>query len=100
MAAAPRASSSGSTASKRARALGPQAERFQGAQGLEGLAHAGPVVVRALGEVPAVQVPADHDDLLGLLAALELGDDVERRRGREVLRAQAQAHARAALNEF
>ena len=46
---------------------------------LQGLHHrddTGTVVVRALADVPRIDVAADHDEFVGLLAAAQLADHV------------------------
>ena len=63
--------------------------------------HPTAIVRGAAGRVPRVEVAADEHDFLGLLAAADLADDVERLDvGLEAgLHLQAQAHADAAVHQ-
>ena len=51
------------------------------------------IIHRALAHVPRINVAAEHDDLVRLLSALEVGDDVARRRIGEQLRAHHELDA-------
>ena len=55
------------------------------------------VVDGAATEVPGIEMTGDDDDLLGMLAALEIGDDVVAGGVRKALRSEREVHADAAL---
>ena len=55
------------------------------------------VVDGAAAEVPGIEVTGDNDDLLGMLAALEVGDDVVAGDFGKALRSEREVHANAAL---
>ena len=71
-------------------ALGEGAEE---ARGVEDERDVAAVVERAAAEVPAVEVRAEDDDLVGLVAAAHLGDDVARGHARRGVGGDGEAHA-------
>ena len=76
-------------------ALGLQAQGLDQAGGFHGEDDASAVILGALAHIPAVQVAAEDDDLLGLLAAAELAHHVGGGGVRQGLSAHLQAQADA-----
>src|ERR1019366_5655429 len=72
------------------------AQRLQGG-GRHGDDNPRAVVDGAATEVPGIEMTGDNDDLLGMLAALEVGDNVVAGGVRKALRSEREVHANAAL---
>ena len=76
---------------------GAQVKALENFRGLHGHDHAGSVIDGSGAEVPGIQMAGDDDDLLGMLGAFEVGDDVVAGFVRELLRSQREMHADFAL---
>src|SRR2546423_4941319 len=57
----------------------------------------GTVINGAAAEIPRIKMARDDDDLFGMLASLEVGDDVVANGVRQVLRSECKVHANTPL---
>src|SRR5882724_1503686 len=78
-------------------ALGTQAELFAKIGGLHGDGYTRGVINRAGAEIPGIEMAGDDDDLLGMLAAFEVGDHVVADGVGKHLRSENELHGYAAL---
>ena len=78
-------------------ALGTQMEPLQQLRRFHGNHYAGAVVDRARAQVPGVEMSGQHNDLLGMLTALKIGDHVMAGGFRQLLRGESKVHANLAL---
>src|ERR1019366_7873560 len=79
------------------RAAGADMQALEQFGGRHGDDDARAVVDGAATDVPGIEMTGDNDDLLGMLAALEIGDDVVAGGVRKALRGEREVHANAAL---